>query len=247
MGTHVTKNEWGGGDPLTTFWNACREGPFSVGNSCGPADSPASAGDKSALKPSTQQPWPPAQQQMYNIVEGVVSPFRNCVQPGLEACLSSDGECEADDMHEYGRRLFRNGEKYYSIGHPYSFTASNNGGCSVSGGSRKQLHNPVSNHSNVNVNDVLCGRGNTISQHVGNINFRDLVAANKELYGSLTKKDKMMLARQIVDFVLHRTDPPGRFVARDAASGVWNDIGISRSLEKTSQALRDKSTAGNTS
>ena len=53
----------------------------------------------------------------------------------------------------------------------------------------------------------------------------------------------MLLARQIVDLVLHRTDPPARFLGRDAASGLWYDIGLPRSLEKTSQALREKSAA----
>jgi hypothetical protein len=92
-------------------------------------------------------------------------------------------------------------------------------------------------------NDVLCGRGNNANRHAGNVFFRDLIAANKAQYATLTKKEKMMLARQIVTVVCHHTDPPGRFLGRDTVTGLWYDIGGPRSLEKTSQALREKSSA----
>ena len=89
--------------------------------------------------------------------------------------------------------------------------------------------------------DILCGRGGSSVKHPGNQNFRALVAANKVQYGCLpTKKQKMLVARQIVSMV-HASG--GRFLARDSDSGLWFDIGLSRSLEKTSQALREK-TAG---
>lgn len=76
---------------------------------------------------------------------------------------------------------------------------------------------------------------------MGNLNFRALVAANKVTYGGLTKRQKMQMARQIVHLI-HHTDPPGRFLARDAKTGYYFDVGLSRSLEKTAQALREKST-----
>ncbi|KAL3940713.1 MAG: hypothetical protein SGBAC_004809, partial [Bacillariaceae sp.] len=88
-------------------------------------------------------------------------------------------------------------------------------------------------------NDVLCGRGGSSNRHLGNMHFRELVAANKQTYVGLTKKQKMLVARKIVDLV-GRTNPPGRFLAKDYASGLWYDIGVPRSLEKTSQALREK-------
>jgi hypothetical protein len=92
-------------------------------------------------------------------------------------------------------------------------------------------------------NDILCGRGNNANRHAGNVFFRDLIAANKVQYATLTKKEKMLLARQIVTIVCHHTDPPGRFLGRDTVTGLWYDIGWPRSLEKTSQALREKSAA----
>jgi hypothetical protein len=92
------------------------------------------------------------------------------------------------------------------------------------------------------VTDILCGRGGSSSKHMGNLHFRELIAANKARYSNLTKKQKMMLAREIVDLI-HGADPPGRFRARDLHTGYWCDIGLPRSLEKTSQALREKSSS----
>mmetsp|Transcript_3080 Transcript_3080/g.4405 ORF Transcript_3080/g.4405 Transcript_3080/m.4405 type:complete len:722 (+) Transcript_3080:236-2401(+) len=88
-------------------------------------------------------------------------------------------------------------------------------------------------------NDVLCGRGGSSNRHIGNLNFRCLVAANKDMYVTLTKKQKMMVAREIVKTVQGQ-EPPGRFLQKDAETGLWFDIGLPRSLEKTSQALREK-------
>jgi hypothetical protein len=82
-------------------------------------------------------------------------------------------------------------------------------------------------------NDVLCGRGGSSNRHLGNIHFRELVAANKKTYVGLTKKQKMLVARKIVDAV-RSTNPPGRFLAKDLDTGLFYDIGLPRSLEKTS-------------
>lgn len=81
-------------------------------------------------------------------------------------------------------------------------------------------------------NDILCGRGGSSNRHLGNIQFRELVAANKKIYVGLTKKQKMLVARKIVD-AIHNTN--GRFLAKDLDTGLFYDIGLPRSLEKTSQ------------
>ncbi len=81
-------------------------------------------------------------------------------------------------------------------------------------------------------NDILCGRGGSSNRHLGNIHFRELVAANKQIYVGLTKKQKMLVARKIVD-AIHTTG--GRFLAKDLDTGMFYDIGLPRSLEKTSQ------------
>ena len=65
-----------------------------------------------------------------------------------------------------------------------------------------------------------------------------LVAANKELYVTLPKKQKLMLSMSIVNAVRSQT-PPGRFLQKDAKTGLYYDVGDQRAQEKTSQALRE--------
>eukprot|EP00545_Synedropsis_sp_CCMP1620_P000493 CAMPEP_0119032280 /NCGR_PEP_ID=MMETSP1176-20130426/41973_1 /TAXON_ID=265551 /ORGANISM="Synedropsis recta cf, Strain CCMP1620" /LENGTH=562 /DNA_ID=CAMNT_0006988691 /DNA_START=150 /DNA_END=1835 /DNA_ORIENTATION=- len=86
--------------------------------------------------------------------------------------------------------------------------------------------------------DVLCGRGGGTNNHVGNSHWRMLVAANKQLYVTLPKRQKMLLSRSIVNAVRSQ-NPPGRFLQKDAKSDLWYDVGDQRAQEKTSQALRE--------
>ena len=44
--------------------------------------------------------------------------------------------------------------------------------------------------------DVLCGRGGGTNNHIGNSHWRMLVAANKQLYITLPKRQKMLLSMQ---------------------------------------------------
>ena len=99
----------------------------------------------------------------------------------------------------------------------------------------EQLNDIAKPHSN----DVLSGRGSAANRHVGNSNFRDIVACNKSVYVTLTKREKMMMARSIFQLIRSQ-DPPGRFLQKDANTNLWFDIGRSRALEKVSQALREK-------
>ena len=99
----------------------------------------------------------------------------------------------------------------------------------------EQLNDIAKPHSN----DVLSGRGSAANRHVGNSNFRDIVACNKAVYVTLTKREKMMMARSIFQLIRSQ-DPPGRFLQKDANTNLWFDIGRSRALEKVSQALREK-------
>lgn len=48
----------------------------------------------------------------------------------------------------------------------------------------------------------------------------------------------MGISRSIVQAV-RSLDPPGRFLDKDTVMGLWHDIGHKKSVEKTSQALRD--------
>lgn len=95
------------------------------------------------------------------------------------------------------------------------------------------LRGIVTPHSN----DVLCGRGGGSNNHPGNESFRELVNEVKVSYVNCPKRDKPLIARQIVEAVRNQT-PPGRFLTKDSKGG-WNDIGDGRAREKTSQALRE--------
>ena len=86
--------------------------------------------------------------------------------------------------------------------------------------------------------DVLCGRGGGTNNHVGNSHWRMLVAANKQLYVTLPKRQKMLLSRSIVNAVRSQ-HPPGRFLQKDSKTDEWYDVGDQRAQEKTSQALRE--------
>eukprot|EP00536_Pseudo-nitzschia_multiseries_P011179 jgi/Psemu1/297794/fgenesh1_pm.367_\ len=86
--------------------------------------------------------------------------------------------------------------------------------------------------------DVLCGRGGGTNNHIGNSHWRMLVAANKQLYITLPKRQKMLLSRSIVNAVRSQT-PPGRFLQKDTNTKLWFDVGDQRAQEKTSQALRE--------
>ena len=84
---------------------------------------------------------------------------------------------------------------------------------------------------------AVCGRGGGSNNHPGNECFRELVNEVKVSYVNCPKRDKPLIARQIVEAVRNQT-PPGRFLSKDS-KGVWNDIGDGRAREKTSQALRE--------
>ena len=76
------------------------------------------------------------------------------------------------------------------------------------------------------------------NNHIGNAHWRMLVSANKELYVSLQKKQKMLLSKSIVHAVRNQ-NPPGRFLQKDSNKDTWYDVGDQRAVEKTSQALRE--------
>ena len=64
------------------------------------------------------------------------------------------------------------------------------------------------------------------------------MAANKQLYVTLPKRQKMLLSRSIVHAVRSQ-NPPGRFLQKDSKTDRWYDVGDQKAQEKTSQALRE--------
>jgi hypothetical protein len=86
-------------------------------------------------------------------------------------------------------------------------------------------------------NDVLCGRGGSINSHPGNERFRTLVEKRKRVYLTARfKREKRLIANSIVSEIRALN---GRFLQRDAKSGLWKDIGDEKARDKTSQALRE--------
>lgn len=91
-----------------------------------------------------------------------------------------------------------------------------------------------------NENDVLCGRGGRINAHEGNVQFREIVVANKKEYlaKSTKKLEKAHIAARVVEYI-RTMNPPGRFLKEDADTGMWFDIGDAKAIKKAGQALRE--------
>mmetsp|Transcript_111939 Transcript_111939/g.321609 ORF Transcript_111939/g.321609 Transcript_111939/m.321609 type:complete len:201 (-) Transcript_111939:71-673(-) len=85
-------------------------------------------------------------------------------------------------------------------------------------------------------NDVLCGRGGATNNHPGNKRFRAIVAHHMSEYLAARKKEKAIIARQIVD---HIKAQGGRFLKRSDGDKTWIEVSDKKATEKTSQALRE--------
>lgn len=85
-------------------------------------------------------------------------------------------------------------------------------------------------------NDVLCGRGGATNNHPGNKRFRAIVAHHMPEYLAARKKEKSLIARQIVD---HIKKQGGRFLKRSDGNNTWVEVSDKKATEKTSQALRE--------
>eukprot|EP00816_Leptocylindrus_hargravesii_P012500 CAMPEP_0196814596 /NCGR_PEP_ID=MMETSP1362-20130617/44402_1 /TAXON_ID=163516 /ORGANISM="Leptocylindrus danicus, Strain CCMP1856" /LENGTH=412 /DNA_ID=CAMNT_0042191273 /DNA_START=24 /DNA_END=1262 /DNA_ORIENTATION=+ len=87
-------------------------------------------------------------------------------------------------------------------------------------------------------NDVLCGRGGGSQNHIGNKEYRSVIAMNKRRYIEASRRHKSLLVESIVKAV-RLQNPPGRFLEKDSKTGLWNDIGDKRAFAKTCQAIRE--------
>jgi len=88
----------------------------------------------------------------------------------------------------------------------------------------------------LNTNDVLCGRGGRINAHPGNVRFRDIVQERKKEY--LAKTTKKLAKAHIAANIVHGIrDLGGRFLKEEADG--WYDIGDAKAIKKVGQALRE--------
>lgn len=67
------------------------------------------------------------------------------------------------------------------------------------------------------------------------------MALHRPDYVRAPKIQKPSVARVIVR-AIRNGDPPGRFLRKDEKTGKWVDVGDKKAAEKTSQALREKTT-----
>ncbi|VEU39402.1 unnamed protein product [Pseudo-nitzschia multistriata] len=84
--------------------------------------------------------------------------------------------------------------------------------------------------------DVLCGRGGKVNKHPGNIVYRKVVEYNKSYYQSVHKKHRILVSQSIVKAIINYG---GRFMGQNNKE--WSEIGFKRAVQKTSQALRERS------
>jgi hypothetical protein len=87
-------------------------------------------------------------------------------------------------------------------------------------------------------NDVLYGRGFTISNHPGNQRYRSLVCTLKSEYDVAPKVLKGVYSNRIVQSI-YSLDPPGRFLRMNRSSGLWEEVDEDNACDKARQALRD--------
>mmetsp|Transcript_33993 Transcript_33993/g.62526 ORF Transcript_33993/g.62526 Transcript_33993/m.62526 type:complete len:469 (-) Transcript_33993:178-1584(-) len=87
--------------------------------------------------------------------------------------------------------------------------------------------------------DVLLGRGVATNRHPGNQHYRSIISQHADVYLTSTKKQKMLISRSIVDKIHTELNPPGKFLEKQAETGLWHEVENKRALEKTAQALRD--------
>jgi len=93
--------------------------------------------------------------------------------------------------------------------------------------------------SDINENDVLCGRAAEVINNSGNRRFRALTRHFRSIYANSSKgDDKNKISCAIVDAV-RTANPPGRFLKKHATKDIWYDIGDRKAREKTSQTIRD--------
>mmetsp|Transcript_29752 Transcript_29752/g.53820 ORF Transcript_29752/g.53820 Transcript_29752/m.53820 type:complete len:348 (-) Transcript_29752:34-1077(-) len=95
----------------------------------------------------------------------------------------------------------------------------------------------------IHPNDVLAGRGNGVAAHPGNQLFRNVCIRHQQAYHKAKRHEKMAIAKRAVEEIKSQT-PPGRFLEK--FHGAWVLMAPKRVLEKTSQALRDRSSSGTT-
>jgi hypothetical protein len=102
-----------------------------------------------------------------------------------------------------------------------------------------------SNVSFLGVNDVLCGRGNAVNSHLGNIRFREMVKKHRNRYHAASRVEKPAVAHQMA-MEWKSQEPAGRFLSKPSGSKLegsnyaeWQEINDKEATRKVAQRLRE--------
>ena len=90
----------------------------------------------------------------------------------------------------------------------------------------------------INKHDVLCGRGGVSNTHAGNVSYREMVNRYKSKYRAATKKQKPLIAKEIVENI-RNLEPPGRFLKKVKDHVGYEIIGDGEAVQKACQSLRE--------
>ncbi len=90
----------------------------------------------------------------------------------------------------------------------------------------------------INKHDVLCGRGGVSNTHVGNVSYREMVNKYKAKYRAATKKQKPLIAKEIVENI-RNLEPSGRFLKKVKDHVGYEIIGDGEAIQKACQSLRE--------
>lgn len=86
--------------------------------------------------------------------------------------------------------------------------------------------------------DILKGKGRKISSHIGNVRFRSLVKSLKLKYALAPKEEKPFFAKHVIESI-STWNPPGRFLAFNKETNIWEEMTKRKAMDKTRQALRE--------
>ena len=84
--------------------------------------------------------------------------------------------------------------------------------------------------------DVLCGRGKSSLNHVGNKRFRGIIASHLDHYLTASRLEKGLIVDNIVESVL---SSGGKFLKQKISSGPWLEVGTKKARERVGHAFRD--------
>lgn len=121
----------------------------------------------------------------------------------------------------------QNHQMLYSSSEPTMLSSARNGNTAII--TIKNFHR----------NDVICDRKGSFCNHPGNIYFQKLVKERMQKYLKARKKDKRLVAAEVVDQI-RKLDPPGRFLKKHDFICGYIDIGDDKANEKTIRALREE-------